>query len=223
MKINNIYKKIIRLFVVVSFIFTNSAQAGLIFESGQVSGQPSGGGIYLNDNYFVMHRFYLDDTYFINSIGGNFEADRNRNIFGAIVGLTGEDDFPDSHNLETSDVLGNTLLTIGSVDGDYFGDLSLSLTQGWYALAFGSGKFGADSIGFIDDIVMPDVAIDLSSDLPITAINEGNPFNMPAQYTYQSVNSRFIVKGQLVTSVPEPSTLALLLLSFFVFSRSRKM
>lgn len=223
MKINNIHKKLIKLFFVTSFIFTSSAQAGLIFESGQVSGQPPGGGIAIDDNYFVMHRFYLDDTYSINSIGGHFEADRNRSIFGAIVGLTGEDDFPDSYNLETSDVLGNTLLTIGLVDGDYFGNLSLTLNQGWYALAFGSGKFGADSIDFFDDIIMPDVAIDLSSDLPITAVNEGNPFNMPAQYTYQLANTRFIVNGQLATSVPEPSTLVLMLLTFVGFLYSRKM
>jgi hypothetical protein len=57
-------------------------------------------------------------------------------IIGAIVRLDGPHDFPNSFDLTTSDVVGKTLIHISEPAGDFVGELSLTLTEGWYALVF---------------------------------------------------------------------------------------
>jgi len=88
---------------------------------------------------FLGVKFHVSKTVTTGSIGGHFapyspgvEAD----IIGAIVRLDGPHDFPDSFDLSTSDVQGKTLIHVTEPAGDVAGDLTLTLTEGWYALIF---------------------------------------------------------------------------------------
>jgi hypothetical protein len=143
------------------------------------------------------------------SVGGFFEnvTGANRKIFGAVVGLSGPNDVPDSLDLTTSDLIGTTLIDVLLGSGDFAGGLSLNLTPGWYALGFGTGKFGADSMTGIGvpDIDMPSFSIDLSPQLPFTAIQAGCPYCAPPQFFNQLQTPRFFA-----FAVPEPATLMLL-------------
>ncbi len=64
-------------------------------------------------------------------------------VFGAIVALDGPDDFPESFDLSTSDVLGWRLLPIPTASNEVSAGLGVALEPGWYALVLGSGLFGA--------------------------------------------------------------------------------
>src|SRR5512139_2861543 len=88
---------------------------------------------------FLGVKFHVSKPVTTGSIGGYFapyspgvEAD----IIGAIVRLDGPHDFPNSFDLSTSDVLGKTLIHVTEPAGDAAGDLTLTLTEGWYALIF---------------------------------------------------------------------------------------
>ncbi len=88
---------------------------------------------------FLGVKFHVSTPVTTGSIGGYFapysqgvEAD----IIGAIVRLDGPHDFPKSFDLTTSDVLGKTLIHISEPATDFAGDLTLPLTEGWYALVF---------------------------------------------------------------------------------------
>lgn len=90
------------------------------------------------DQYLGV-KFHVSKPVRTGSIGGYFapyapgvEAD----IIGAIVKLDGPHDFPNSFDLTTNDVLGKTLIHISEPAGDFAGELSLTLTEGWYALVF---------------------------------------------------------------------------------------
>lgn|GEM_PF-5437776 len=226
MKNKSLYKPLAKMFFLFSLVFTSAANAGLIFESAeypQSAQKPNLGGLAIDDAYFVMHRFYLDNTYSLESIGGYFWADTGRTIFGAVVALTGEDDFPNSFDLTTSDVLVTTLLTIENVDGDYLGDLRFTLDSGWYAVAFGTGLYGADGISPNGvGLGMPALEADLSPDLPITGISAKNPYGVMPQFTYQLSTTRFIVNGSQSVDVPEPSAVYIFLVGIGLLSLSRK-
>ncbi len=88
---------------------------------------------------FVGVKFHVSAPVRIGSIGGFFapyavgvEAD----IVGAVVRLDGPNDFPDSFDLSTGDVLGKTLIHVAEPAADCSGDLAVTLTEGWYALVF---------------------------------------------------------------------------------------
>ena len=88
---------------------------------------------------FLGVKFHVSKPVTTGSIGGYFapyspgvEAD----IIGAIVRLDGPHDFPNSFDLTTSDVLGKTLIHVAEPAADFAGDLTLTLTEGWYALLF---------------------------------------------------------------------------------------
>jgi VCBS repeat-containing protein len=124
---------------------------------------PSGGGIAIGDNQFVMIRFQVPapDPVRTFEMGGQFGGFRgNGYIFGAIVALTDENDVPDSVDLSTPDVLGTTLIPVfNEADPDRSfitrGKLSVEISRGFYAAVFGSGKFGATSDGFSPFVSMP--------------------------------------------------------------------
>lgn len=194
----------------------NTANAAFIFESAAnpaPNPTPNLGGMALDDDYFVMHRFYLDASYQIDTIGAYFEGANGETVFGALIGLTDGLDFPDSVDLSTSDVLTTTLLTIGKQDGDYAGSVNTKLDAGWYAVAFGTGRFGADNVDFFNSLILPDLAVDLAlDDLPITAILESNPFNLPAYFTFQLATTRFFVTTADANSVPTAGNFGLFLI-----------
>ena len=106
-------------------------------------------GTNINEFVYVGVRFEFSQPVVISRVGGHFSASDGGGgtFFGAIVSLDGTDDFPDSGDLSTPDVFGDTLLTFPDPSSEIFGELSLTLAPGDYALVFGSGLFGATGGG----------------------------------------------------------------------------
>jgi hypothetical protein len=127
------------------------ASADILFESGTLgpTGIPQGSVAATNITPFVFTgvRFELTRPVITSQVGGHFVDRANGTFFGAIVQLDDENDFPDSGNLATSDVLGAAILMFPVPSAEVFGDLTLSLDPGWYALVFGSGLFGTNGDG----------------------------------------------------------------------------
>jgi hypothetical protein len=124
----------------------STAFADVLFESGTLG--PTGiprseiaGGSNVSPVVFVGARFHLDQPVITTQIGGHFVKNigANESFFGAIVALANENDFPDSGNLSTPDVVGTSLLSFPEPSDEVFGTLAKPLTPGWYALVFGSG------------------------------------------------------------------------------------
>src|SRR5712692_7172043 len=182
-------KKILTVLVLLVFFLgaSPSAYATFLFETATGNDLPT--GLVVDNFFWPMHRFEVASGVELHSVGGVFNTNTGgkESIFGAVVALSGPSDFPNSLDLSTSDVLGVTLVNVGLTDADYSGSLKLLLNPGWYALAFGTGKFGADSIAVGPDIIMPSLAIDLSPQLPFTAVQAGNLAGTPPQFINQVV------------------------------------
>ncbi|TWT72741.1 hypothetical protein Pla123a_40400 [Posidoniimonas polymericola] len=109
-------------------------------------------GTSISSDVFQAARFYLPQASRVAAIGGhviglgaNGPANGPRvTIFGAIVALDDETDFPDSFDLSTPDVKGVTLIDLPENSDVAFGSLDVPLQQGWYAMVFGTGLFGSD-------------------------------------------------------------------------------
>lgn len=118
-----------------------AAAGSPIYESAQlgplaVSGDPP--PVVVADQS-VGVKFHVSESVTTGSIGGFFApyaAGVEAEIVGAIVRLDGPDDFPDSFDLTTSDVLAQTRIRISEPAGDFAGELSVTLTEGWYAVVF---------------------------------------------------------------------------------------
>ena len=132
-------------------VAANNASAATIFESGTLGptglAQGSVAATNINSNVFTGVRFQLSQSVITTQVGGHFVSQSNGIFFGAVVKLESENDFPNSNNLSTSDVLGTSTLTFPSPSAEVFGNLNLSLEPGWYALVFGSGLFGTSGDG----------------------------------------------------------------------------
>jgi hypothetical protein len=145
-------------------------------------------------------RFDLTSPTIVTDIGGYFAANLSwpGQIFGAIIQLSGPNDFPDStYSLNTSDVLAHTLITAGNSASDVSGTVGpLLLNPGYYAIVFGAGQFGAgtyasDFLGGASNIGSPSYI----------AFGGGNGWsNQGDTYPY-----RLFVDGT-VASAPLPST-----------------
>jgi hypothetical protein len=143
-------------------------------------------------------RFHLNTPVITSQIGGHFVAADNGTFFGVIVALGDEDDFPDSLDFSTPDLLGSTLLTFPVSSDEVFGNLTLSLEPGWYALVFGSGLFGA-----IGDGATVRNGTDISNPRYIGL----QPFSGFGWFNRSTtLNRRFVVLGEIV---PEPTTVLL--------------
>jgi len=184
-----------------------SARADILFESGTLG--PTGvtwsdlssqtvPGTNISSFAFNGVRFRLNQPVITTEIGGHFVAPTTGTFFGAIIALDDENDFPNSGDLSTSDVLGATLLTFPVSSAEVFGQLPLSLDSGWYALVFGSGLFGATADG---GAVRNGVDIE---DPAYIAFQPASAFGWVNITTFP--NHRFVVKGAIV---PEPAVLAL--------------
>ncbi len=177
----------------------NLAAAATIFESGTLG--PTGVewqdildqkvlGENVKPNAFTGVRFQLNQPSITSKVGGHFAGPSpNAIIFSAIIRLDNENDFPDSVDLSTPDVLGTTLLTFTELSDEIFGDLTVSLDPGWYALIFGSGLFGAIGNG---------AALLNNTDI-------GSPdyigFMSGIGWGHRLPNKRFVIDGIVV---PEP-------------------
>jgi hypothetical protein len=206
----------------VSFLITpNDASAATIFESGTLG--PTGvtftdltngtvPGTSVNSFVFTGVRFELTQPVLTSQVGGHFVREAAGTFFGAIVALDNANDFPNSGDLSTPDVLGAATLSFPNPSAEVFGNLALSLDPGWYALVFGSGLFGTAGSG--------------------AALRNGQDIGTPTYVAYQpnsgvtwiditpiARNHRFVVQG---TIVPEPNALGLISILLVVFLRLRR-
>ncbi len=191
-----------------------SALAATVFESGTlgptglylnaIGGGTAPGSSGVNPDVFSGVRFQIGQTVMTTRVGGHFVADPRfgDSFFGAIVRLDGAMDFPDSGNLSTPDVLGTTLLTFPNPSAEVFGNLTVKLDPGWYALVFGSGLFGATGSGAAvlnnPDIGTPSYIAHQPAAGWFNFADIGGFFN----------DFRLVVDGN---AVPEPSTCVLVL------------
>jgi len=130
----------------------------ILFESGTLgeTGVPSEDvfnqvvpGANLNQFSFNGMRFELDQPTRVSRVGGHFvgAVSGGNSLFGAIIRVEDEDDFPDSTDLSTSDIVGSTVFSLPDSSALTYGEINLVLEPGWYALVFGSGLFDASGRG----------------------------------------------------------------------------
>ncbi len=210
---------------VVACASTDVARAATIFESGTLGptgltfadfdagGAPDGSGV--EPNVFSGVRFELTAPVLTTRVGGHFviQPSSDDSFFGAIVRLDDISDFPDSGDFSTPDFLGNASLTFPNTSEEVFGELSLRLDPGWYALVFGSGLFGTTGNGGAvlnnPDIGLPSYIAHQQAAGWIELSTLPGPFR----------NYRLVVEGIVV---PEPHTLVLSILgiTFFVVAKN---
>jgi len=201
---------------VSSMVTTTDTAADIIFESGTLG--PTGisfgdagsgtapGGSGVTANVFSGVRFQLSKPVKITRVGGHFVDDTRTDstFFGALARLESDTDFPDSGDLSTPDVVGETTLAFPDPSTEVFGDLELLLEPGWYALVFGSGLFGATGSGAAvlnnPDIRSPSYIAHQTGSGWLELSTLPGPFR----------NFRLVVEGIVI---PEPSSLALVLLT----------
>jgi hypothetical protein len=219
----NVVRRLSTLGIVFALVLTAIDVRGeVLFESGTLgpTGVPwsqltSGDvpGSVISPTVFTGVRFRLDESAITTQMGGHFGSPANGTFFAAVVALNSGSDFPDSGDLTSSDVLGETLLTFPGPSAEVFSEIHLSLDPGWYALVFGSGLFGASGSGGAlannPDIGNPSyIAFQPLSGIPWLDLG-----------TFIT-DLRFVVKGRII---PEPSISALLISAslFFLSSRAR--
>lgn len=209
----------ITLFVVSK----NVVLAGIIFESATLEqvGVPREDvglqivpGYNVKSNIFAGARFELTEPISTTSIGGLFVGPFGipDTFFGAIVQLSDANDFPDSEDLSTPDVLGMTLLTFPNPSAEIVGLLELQLEPGWYALVFGSGLFGSDGAGAVlvnnTEIGTPDYI--------------GFQFGAgwgPRDRDFDN-SARYVVNGQVV---PEPAVMQMSIVSLMILCSQKRL
>jgi hypothetical protein len=161
-----------------------------------------------NDQYihqFVGSRFYISQNTEITAIGGHIGG--TGNIFGAIVKLSGINDFPNSFDLSTADVIAHKVFTPNYPGDDYRTPLETTVTPGYYALVFGSGLFGATGWAYMPQEGQSDIRT------PSYII-----INVASWFTSAPIQARFVVEGHVV---PEPAS-ALLIGAGLFFVRLRR-
>lgn len=180
------------LLLLVSLVSGVSARAFPLYEGAVPPLNDFGQSRSVSPVFWPAERFYVDGNATVDGAGGYFRDfnDEIDDVFVAIVTLSGPDDFPDSNDLSTSDLLATSVVSVGPEAGDYLADFDLELAGGWYMIVIGVNAFGAgtDSRGLAIDFV------DATPDQPTHSLRQDGPTIL----TSDSV-PRF-----LVTSVPEP-------------------
>ena len=218
------------LFAILFFALTatlpqSSAVADVLFESGTlgptgVSWQDALDGLVPGSSVavdvFSGVRFNLTQLVVTTQIGGHFFSPAGGDFFGAIVQLNGVNDFPDSGDLSTSDVLGVALLTFPVDSAEVFADLNVHLAPGWYALVFGSELFGAHGDGGMvlnnPDIGEPEY---------IARQTGAGWFNLiDISDAIEFKDFRFVIEGRVI---PEPSSISTAIIALLaLFSRRHR-
>ncbi len=182
---------------------TCSAQS-IVYQRASLgtTGLTSGSGIAADSQFFTGWRFEVSGGPVITSrIGGHFFPGSGF-IFGAIVRLTGPNDDPDTFDLTTPDVIGTTLIEtpFAGCSCDDSGPLSVTLTDGWYLVIFGSGRFGAT--GFGPGLIAQDPATAATgSQLNITYRQPSHPAGQGGPFLQGSVG-RVWVEADVVGGGP---------------------
>ena len=153
-------------------------------------------GLIIGDWNYPMHRFEVTQPVTVGTVGGYFSntTGSSKDIFSAIIQLSGPTDTPDSLGLTSPDVVARGLVTVGTTAGVYEGPLPVTLQPGWYALAFGTGAFGASSVPSLFGMGMLQHDVDLApTQLAFVAIQPGHPTLQP-QFVVVSLVVRFYAR-----------------------------
>jgi len=204
--------------LMVIIFFPCSLLAGIIYQSGSLgeTGTPWLGpypATNVNPDVIVGARFEIDQQVVTTRIGGHFVGhplNPSDEFFGALIQLENDADFPDSNDLSSPDVLGVTTLIFPETSDEVFGELTVTLEPGWYAIVFGSGLFGTTAVG--------------------AAVRNGMDEGPQSYIGWQSgsewrelssffVNHRFVVEGSII---PEPATSILMLFGAICLSAMRR-
>ncbi len=189
----------------VTPLFSPPAYAATILDTA--SGIGNLGGAILRDTNWPFHPFELTASTTIQQVGGYFSNNTTTSqvIFGAIISLTAADDLPDSVDFSTPDLIDTTLITIGTTDSIYLGNLALTLSPGFYALAFGTDAFGASS--GIDNpfLTMPFHENDQHPLFPYIALQSSHPTG--PDIVALNNTPRFIITAEATApAIPVPAT-----------------
>ena len=166
-------------------------------------------GCNVDTNLYQGVKFYLSEATYVEQVGAHlvgfgawpYDGNQLGQLFAAVVRLDGADDFPDSRDLSTPDVVGVSLIQLPATSNDVYGEIGISLKRGWYALVLGAGLFGSDAETGIGAMVQNNTDIGAPIYFGI---------NLDSWYIHGSyaANQRFFLLGHIV---PEPSVLTLLL------------
>lgn len=193
-------------------MFCGNLHAEIIYQSGslgatgvsreEVFSQDVPGSNLASFNFVGVRFQIVDQDVLTSRIGGHFVGGfADSSFFGAIVSLTDGLDFPDSLDFSTVDIVGATTLTFPESSTEVFGDLSVRLEPGWYAMVFGSGLFGTTGRG---------VALANNSDIESPSYVIGQPDEQwfeASRFAPSGSRYYFVVEGNVI---PEPTTLLLL-------------
>jgi len=209
------------LIILLVAVFPLTALAFPIYESAVMGTPGATFGMVVTENQSLGVKFHVDAPVTTASIGGYFSeywAGVESDIVGAIVRLHGPNDFPNSFDLTTRDVLGKTLIHVSDPSRDFAGNLALTLTGGWYALVFVGSGSGNSQIA-----AMPQVNTDIGDPLYFFGRPQQPSLSPrgvrvhplePKTFAYFDGGGldgvRMFVNTEPVAPVPEPATLLLL-------------
>lgn len=167
---------------------------------------------------YVGARFQVSETSLITEVGGHFVGGfQQDSFFGAIIRLDSATDFPDSGDLSSTDVIGVAHLSFPHPSDEIFGELSVKLEPGWYAVVFGSALFQTDGRG--------------------GAVRNGEDIGLPSYINWQPSNGwfnltdlgfeglgnlRLVVKGRVIPEPAAPVTVTAIVLSQLLFGSRRR-
>ena len=209
--------------VTIIFLFVNHGHADTwIYESATnliPDGVPSiGSGTGAGAGTISGVIFELDVAVSTTAIGGHFYNNdpdpplgTAQTIFAAVVALEDENSIPDLDN----NTLGHAILdTPGLMHAEVEAPLEINLSPGWYALAYGSDRFG---VGPSHVLAIRDA--------------DGQPVNSGTTNTFAFSDSfsnfevapgiRFFLRGNTVVPEPASGLPVCLFLTSFVLRRRR--
>jgi hypothetical protein len=201
------------LVIVAGWLPAVEAQNGLIYQSAtpvvtSTTGVTSANGFETDPNGFSGVNFQITTPTLVHAIGGHFyggPTTGNGEIFGALVPVASLTSPPASPTLD-SGVIATTLLTLppqGTTD-TIFGPVNITLDPGFYAVLFGSGKFGATStFAFVVfSVTSPGFTGPVNTNGVVTySLRQSDGMQI-----FDAAGSRFFV-----SAVPEPSSFLLVL------------
>lgn len=199
-------------------VVSPDASAGVLYESATLGtvGHSTGFNI---SSQFLASRFRLTSTANVAHVGGHIGNFLGQPLFAAIVNVDTSSGLPTflPSQIETSAISGTTF-TPDRLSSEVTVPLVLQLPPGDYGLVFGAGAFGSPgtSQGFLPCIGScgpSNPASFVDWDLPDASYFRGSAVFEAGGFS----NTRFFVLGNSI-SVPEPTTLALLVGGLFWLS-----